>query len=96
MRHSNTTSVLLLFVFEDCLLCATDSHIKKMNEREVIDNQPKHLCHYRLGPAILLCMTNYISVYKLQEEAYLYRWRRGRETGEKLLGVSSLVHPHVL
>lgn len=59
--------------------------LKKMKERKVIDNQPKHLCHYRLGPAILLCMKNYISVYKLQEETYLYRWRRGRN-GSKTTG----------
>lgn len=64
---------------------------KKKKERQVIENQPKHLCHYRLGPAILLCMENYISVYKLQEETYLYRWRRGGETGAKLLGVSRFI-----
>lgn len=33
-------------------------------------------------------MKNYISVYKLQEETYLYRCGRGGETGAKLLGVS--------
>lgn len=64
---------------------------EKRKKEKVIENQPKHLCHYRLGPAIPLCMENYLSVYKLQEETYLYRWRRGGETRAKLLGVSRLI-----
>lgn len=35
----------------------------------------------------------YISVYKLQDELYLYRWRRGGETGKKQLGFG--FHPSV-
>lgn len=36
----------------------------------------------KVGPSDSFMHGYYISVYKLQDEMYLYRWRRGGETGK--------------
>lgn len=40
----------------------------------------------KVGPSDSFMHGYYISVYKLQDEMYLYRWRRGRNRENKQLG----------
>lgn len=55
------------------------------------ENQPSTSV-IRVGMSDSFMHGYYISVYKLQDEVYLYRWRRGGETGKKQLGFGFQVH----